>query len=98
VRDDPIANARDGDLRRATPAINRMYEPRVMSEIRRVRREASEPELFDRLLHVLEEQRGHTLAMDVEQAKIALSDTDKFDFSPRQILIRAPMRSAIPEV
>jgi hypothetical chaperone protein len=62
-------------------AINRMYEPRVISEIRRVRHEAGEPELFDRLLHVLEEQRGHTLAMDVEEAKIALSDTDQFDLS-----------------
>ena len=61
--------------------INRMYEPRVMSEFRRVRREASEPALFDRLLHVLEEQRGHTLAMEIEDAKIALSDNDQFDFS-----------------
>ena len=26
-----------------------------------------EPELFDRLLRVLEEQRGHTLAMEVEK-------------------------------
>ena len=62
-------------------SINRMYEPRVMSEIRQVRREASQPELFDRLLRVLEEQRGHTLAMDVESAKIALSDTHQFEFS-----------------
>ena len=51
-----------------------MYEPRVTSEIRHVRREAKEPQLFGRLLRVLEEQRGHTLAMDVENAKIALSD------------------------
>jgi hypothetical chaperone protein len=62
-------------------SINRMYEPRVMSEIRRVRREADEPALFDRLLRVLEEQRGHTLAMEVEDAKVALSNTDQFDFS-----------------
>src|SRR4051794_15701843 len=44
--------------------INRMYEPRVISEIRQVRRESKEPKLFGRLLQVLEEQRGHTLAMD----------------------------------
>jgi hypothetical chaperone protein len=55
--------------------INRMYEPRVMSELRQVQREANEPELLDRLLRVVEEQRGHTLAMEVEDAKIALSQT-----------------------
>jgi hypothetical chaperone protein len=62
-------------------SINRMYEPRVTSDIRRVRQEANEPKLFDRLLRVLEEQRGHTLAMEVEGAKIALSDRPQADFS-----------------
>jgi hypothetical chaperone protein len=51
-----------------------MYEPKVMTELRQVQREASEPELLDRLLRVVAEQRGHTLAMEVEDAKIALSD------------------------
>jgi hypothetical chaperone protein len=55
-------------------SINRMYEPKVMSEIRHVRRESAAPKLFGRLLRVLQEQRGHTLAMDIENAKIALSD------------------------
>jgi hypothetical chaperone protein len=55
--------------------INRMYEPRVMTELRQVRREAGEPDLLDRLLRVVDEQRGHTLAMEVEEAKIALADT-----------------------
>src|SRR6201999_801588 len=54
--------------------INRMYERRVISDIRRVRREASEPAPLDRLVRVVEEQRGHTLAMEVEDSKIALSD------------------------
>jgi hypothetical chaperone protein len=54
--------------------INRMYEPKVSAELRQVRREASEPALLDRLLRVVDEQRGHTLAMEVEDAKIALSD------------------------
>ena len=54
--------------------INRMYERQVISDIRKVRREASEPALLDRLVRVVEEQRGHTLAMEVEDAKIALSD------------------------
>ena len=59
--------------------INRMYEPRVMAEIRQVRHEAREPDLLDRLVRVVEEQRGHTLAMEVEEAKIALSDTRQAD-------------------
>jgi hypothetical chaperone protein len=55
--------------------INRMYEQKVMSEVRQVRQEVRQPELLDRLVRVLEEQRGHTLAMEIEEAKIALSDT-----------------------
>jgi hypothetical chaperone protein len=59
--------------------INRMYEPRVMTELRQVRQEAGEPDLIDRLLRVVDEQRGHTLAMEVEEAKILLSDKRKAD-------------------
>lgn len=60
-------------------SINRMYEPNVLADIRQVRREASEPELLDRLVRVVEEQRGHTLLMEVEEAKIALSDKRRAD-------------------
>ena len=56
-----------------------MYEPRVMADIRQVRQEASEPELLDRLIRVVHEQRGHTLAMEVEDAKIALSEKRRAD-------------------
>jgi hypothetical chaperone protein len=59
--------------------INRMYEPRMIADIRRVRHEASEPVLLDRLVRVIDEQRGHTLAMEVEEAKIALSSTRQAD-------------------
>ena len=60
-------------------SINRMYEPRVLADIRQVRREATELELLDRLVRVVEEQRGHTLLMEVEEAKIALSDKRRAD-------------------
>jgi hypothetical chaperone protein len=60
-------------------SINRMYEPSVLADIRQVRREASEPELLERLMRVVEEQRGHTLLMEVEEAKIALSDKRRAD-------------------
>jgi hypothetical chaperone protein len=59
--------------------INRMYEPRVMAQLRQVRQEASEPDLLDRLVRVVDEQRGHALAMEVEEAKIALSGTRRAD-------------------
>ena len=59
--------------------INRMYEPRVMADIRQVRQEAAEPQLLDRLIRVVHEQRGHTLAIEVEDAKIALSDKRQAD-------------------
>lgn len=61
--------------------INRMYEPRVTSDIRQVRREAQEPRLFDRFLRVLEEQRGHTLAIETEHAKISLSERPEANVS-----------------
>jgi hypothetical chaperone protein len=54
--------------------INRMYEPHVIADVRQVRHEAGEPVLLDRLVRVVDEQRGHALAMEVEEAKIALSD------------------------
>jgi len=57
--------------------INRMYESKVMNEVRQVRYEAKQPELLDRLVRVLDEQRGHTLAMEIEDAKIALSSAPK---------------------
>jgi hypothetical chaperone protein len=56
-----------------------MYEPRVIADIRQVRRDASEPALLDRLVKVIDEQRGHTLAMEVEEAKISLSEERRAD-------------------
>jgi hypothetical chaperone protein len=61
--------------------INRMYEPRVIADIRQVRQQAAEPGLLDRLVRVVDEQRGHTLAMEVEEAKIALSDRRKTEIA-----------------
>ena len=58
-------------------SINRLYDSKVSADIRQVRYSAAQPELLDRLLRVLDEQRGHTLAMDVEEAKITLSGATK---------------------
>lgn len=54
-------------------SINRVYEPRVLHEVRQVRREAARPELLDRLVRVIEDRRGHALAGSVEEAKIDLA-------------------------
>ncbi|MDB5618763.1 Hsp70 family protein [Tardiphaga sp.] len=58
-------------------SINRMYDSKVLNEVRQVRFESKQPELLDRLVRVLDEQRGHTLAMEIEGAKISLSDKQK---------------------
>jgi hypothetical chaperone protein len=54
-------------------SINRVYDSRVLREVRQVRREAAEPELLDNLVQVIEERRGHSLAGSVEEAKIDLA-------------------------
>jgi len=53
--------------------INFLYTAKAMAELRRVHRESARPDLIGRLVQVVEDHRGHALAMDVERAKIALS-------------------------
>lgn len=55
-------------------SINRLYGHKVRREVEGVKRDAARPELIDRLLLVLSRERGHILAMEVERAKIELSD------------------------
>jgi hypothetical chaperone protein len=55
-------------------SINQLYTHRVARELRELRREAAQPHLLDRLLHVVETERGHSLAMEIEDAKIRLSE------------------------
>ncbi|TSJ64517.1 Hsp70 family protein [Starkeya sp. 3C] len=60
-------------------SINRLYSSKTVRELHEVRREAARPELVERLIRVIEEQRGHTLAMEAEAAKIALADVSRAD-------------------
>jgi hypothetical chaperone protein len=55
-------------------SINRLYTPKILREIEEVRRDAERPDLIGRLHTVVEAERGHSLAMEVEDAKIAASD------------------------
>lgn len=59
--------------------INRLYDGKTLRELRSLRREVARPELIDRLAAVIEAERGHTLAMEVEAAKIALSEVERVD-------------------
>lgn len=55
-------------------SINRLYNAKTLREIEEVRRDARRPELIGRLYTVVEAERGHSLAMEVEGAKISTSD------------------------
>lgn len=57
--------------------INALYERKVVTEIRGLLREATEPEKIERLLSVLELRKGHELLARVEGAKIALSSSQQ---------------------
>jgi hypothetical chaperone protein len=53
--------------------INFLYDSKVATEIKGVRRESAEPEKIDRLLRVIERRLGHALLGQIEDTKIALS-------------------------
>jgi hypothetical chaperone protein len=53
--------------------INFLYTPKVLAELRQVKRESARPDLIARLIQVVEDHLGHRLAMTVERAKIKLS-------------------------
>ncbi len=57
--------------------INFLYDPKLFTEIRQVRRDLFEPEKLDRLLEVLENRKGHALLTAVEDVKIQLSSEDQ---------------------
>ena len=56
--------------------ISFLYDPKVLTEVRGVLRDSTEPEKIERLLRVLEQRKGHELLTGVESAKIELSCTD----------------------
>jgi hypothetical chaperone protein len=58
-------------------SINRLYDARVRRTVAELKRDAVRPELVGRLERVIEEERGHGLAMQIEDAKIALSGAEE---------------------
>ncbi len=57
--------------------INFLYDAKVLSEIKTVRRDSAEPEKIEKLLRVLELRKGHALLARIEQAKIELSSQEE---------------------
>jgi hypothetical chaperone protein len=54
-------------------SINFLYRKGVATELRAMRYEAARRDLVDRLIRVVDDRHGHTLALAIEQAKIALT-------------------------
>jgi hypothetical chaperone protein len=57
--------------------INQLYKKNVLPELRQIRYEAERRDLVDRFIRIVEERQGHTIAIGVEQAKIALTTASK---------------------
>jgi hypothetical chaperone protein len=55
--------------------INQVYAGRALTDMKEIRFDADQPELIDRLIRVIENRSGHSIAMAVEAAKIELTDT-----------------------
>lgn len=56
--------------------INLLYTGKVMNELKQIRYEAERRDLIDRFITLVEERRGHSLALTVERAKIELTSQD----------------------
>ena len=56
--------------------INMLYTQRCMTDLKGLRHMADRPDVLDRLIRVVTQHAGHSLAMAVEAAKIALSGSE----------------------
>jgi hypothetical chaperone protein len=55
---------------------HRLYDQKALAEIRAIRQMAAAPWLLDRLIAVIERRRAHSVLMEAEAAKIALSSAN----------------------
>jgi hypothetical chaperone protein len=81
--------------------INFLYGPKVLAEVRGVLRDSAQPEKIGRLLHVLQQRKGHELLAAVEAAKIELSRTDRTTLDPAATMTlevtRAELEAAVAD-
>ena len=82
--------------------INWLYTGKVMSELKQIRFEAERRDLVDRFIRLVEERRGHSLALAVERVKIELTsgvsasiDMAPFGESAPVVVERADFDAAI---
>jgi hypothetical chaperone protein len=76
--------------------INRLYDAKAQRDLRSTIREAREAEKVETFVMLVEDRLGHRLIGAVEDAKIALSDSDavRFDFAVRDRRIETLMTGA----
>ncbi len=55
-------------------SVHNLYEPKFMTLLKAIRYDAQKPELIERFIHLVNERRCHSLLMQVEDSKIALSE------------------------
>ena len=82
--------------------INMLYTQRCATDLKGLRHMADHPEVLDRLIRVVNQRSGHSLAMAVEAAKIALSGAQatrlalsEFTGGPNPVVTRAEFDQSV---
>ena len=82
--------------------INMLYTQRSLTDLKGLRHMADRPEVLDRLIRVVTQRTGHSLAMVVEAAKITLSEAEAtrlglsdFTKGPNPMVTRAQFDAAV---
>ncbi len=66
--------------------INQVYTQKTWVQLKDVYRDVCEKDKLDRLMSLIEQRAGHWLAMKVEEAKIALSESPQIDLHLERLL------------
>jgi hypothetical chaperone protein len=78
--------------------VNMLYDHKALPDMRRVRREAVEPDKLDRLLEVVRLRKGHELLGRVEDAKIALSAQDRTEIALAELSAGLSLEIALAQL
>jgi hypothetical chaperone protein len=77
--------------------VNALYDHKVLPDMRRVRREAMEPDKIDLLLDVIRLRKGHELLGRIEDAKIALSTQEGTEIALAELSERLSLDIAVAQ-
>ena len=82
--------------------INMLYTQRCLTDLKGLRHMADRPDVLDRLIRVVTQRSGHSIAMAVEAAKIALSEAEvtrlalsEFTGGPNPMVTRAQFDQSV---